>query len=44
MERLARGIRERTLFPKPSLADQLTIMVNDPDIQRGLQQIEAEFD
>jgi hypothetical protein len=43
MERLAHHIRERTLRPQASLADQLAMMASDPDIQRELQQIEAEF-
>ena len=43
MERLAHRIRERTLRPQASLADQLAAMASDPDIQRELQQIEAEF-
>ena len=43
MERLAHRIRKNTLRPRPALADQLAAMANDPDIQRELQQIEAEF-
>ena len=43
MERLAHRIRDRTLRPQPSLTDQLAAMASDPDIQRELQQIEAEF-
>ena len=43
MERLAHRIRRHTLRPQPSLTDQLTAMASDPDIQRELQQIEAEF-
>lgn len=43
MERLAHRIREHTLRSRPALADQLAAMASDPDIQRELQQIEAEF-
>jgi hypothetical protein len=43
MERLAHRIREHTLRPRPALADQLAAMASDPDIQRELQHIEAEF-
>jgi hypothetical protein len=43
MERLAHRIRKHTLRPRPALADQLAAMANDPDVQRELQQIEAEF-
>jgi hypothetical protein len=43
MERLAHRIRDRALRPQPSLTDQLAAMASDPDIQRELQQIEAEF-
>ncbi len=43
MERLARRIRERTRSPAVSLDDALTAMANDPDIQRELRAIEAEF-
>lgn len=43
MERLAQRIR-RTALPAPAdLASQLAGMANDPDIQRELRQIEAEF-
>jgi hypothetical protein len=41
MERLARRIRDRTR--RPSRADELAAMASDPDIQRELRQIEAEF-
>jgi len=43
MEHLAHCIREHTLRPRPALTDQLAAMASDPDIQRELQQIEAEF-
>jgi hypothetical protein len=43
IERLARRIRDRTLRPQPSRTDELAAMASDPDIQRELQQIEAEF-
>ena len=43
MERLAHRIRDRALRPQPLLTDQLAAMASDPDIQRELQQIEAEF-
>lgn len=43
MERLVHRIREYALRPQSSLADQLAAMASDPDIQRELQQIEAEF-
>jgi hypothetical protein len=43
MERLALRIRDRTLRPQLSLTDQLVAMASGPDIQRELQQIEAEF-
>lgn len=42
LERLARRIRERTHQPV-SLDDDLAAMAVDPDIQRELRQIEAEF-
>ena len=43
MERLAHRIRDRTLRPQLLLTDQPAAMASDPDIQRELQQIEAEF-
>ena len=43
IERLARRIRDRTLRPQPSRTDELAAMARDPDIQRELQQIDAEF-
>ena len=43
MERLVHRIRERALRVPPSLESQLTAMASDPDIQRELRQIEAEF-
>lgn len=42
LELLARRIRERTHQPV-SLDDDLAAMAVDPDIQRELRQIEAEF-
>jgi hypothetical protein len=43
MERLAHRLRRQTLPVRPSLAAQLAMMANDPEIQRELQLIEAEF-
>jgi hypothetical protein len=43
MERLAHHIRQRTLPTRASLESQITAMAHDPDIQRELRQIEAEF-
>ena len=43
MERLAHRIRQRTLPAQPDFDSQLAAMASDPDIQRELRQIEAEF-
>lgn len=43
MERLAHRLRRQTLSVRPPLANQLAMMANDPEIQRELQLIEAEF-
>ena len=43
MERLAHRIRQRALPPQPDFDSQLAAMASDPDIQRELRQIEAEF-
>ena len=43
MERLDRRIRERTLRTQTVLESELAAMESDPDIQRELQQIEAEL-
>ena len=43
MERLAQQIRQRTLANHSFLESQLAVMASDPDIQRVLRQIEAEF-
>jgi hypothetical protein len=43
MERLAHRIRKHALQERPSLEAQLAAMAHDPDIQRELRQIEAEF-
>lgn len=43
MERIAQQIRERALDTQPVLEDQLAMMAADPDIQRELREIEAEF-
>jgi hypothetical protein len=43
MERLAQHIRRSTIHTQPALEDQLATMANDPEIQRELRQIEAEF-
>jgi competence protein ComEC len=43
MERLARRLRERSLQSQGSPERELEEMANDPDIQRELREIEAEF-
>ncbi len=43
MERLAQHIRKSTLSRQPAWESQLAAMAHDPDIQRELQLIEAEF-
>ena len=43
MERLARRLRERTQLPPDSRERELEEMANDPDIQRVLREVEAEF-
>ena len=43
MERLARQIREHGLPGSPTPEDRLATMADDPDIQRELALIEAEF-
>jgi hypothetical protein len=43
MERLAQHIRAHTLRLDPTPESQLAAMANDPDIQRELRLIEAEF-
>ena len=43
LERLVQRIRERTVGAQSSLESQLAAMASDPDIQRELRDIEAEF-
>ena len=43
MERLASRIRSRTLRAPAARDSDLAAMANDPDMQRELRQIEAEF-
>jgi len=43
VERLAHRLRVRALSSQTSWAEQLAAMASDPDIQRELRQIEAEF-
>ena len=43
IERLAQCLRQRTLPDQPALESHLAAMASDPDIQRELRQIEAEF-
>ncbi len=43
IERLAQHIRIRTLHVESRSESQLAAMANDPDIQRELRLIEAEF-
>ena len=43
MERLAQRIRQNALPAHPDFERQLAAMASDPDIQRELRQIEADF-
>lgn len=43
MEQLARQIRRRSVPPEMSLDDTLRTMAEDPDIQREIAAINAEF-
>ncbi len=43
LERLARRIRAHTPTSPPDLDRQLAALADDPDIQRELRQIAAEF-
>jgi hypothetical protein len=43
IERLVQRIRQRTLPDQATLEGQLAAMASDPDIQRELRCIEAEF-
>ncbi|RLT39154.1 MAG: hypothetical protein DWI57_10720 [Chloroflexi bacterium] len=43
LERLIQRIRKRTLRTRPALETQLAAMAYDPNMQRELKAIEAEF-
>lgn len=43
LERLAQHIRVRMFRMEPALESQLATMANDPDVQRELRLIEADF-
>lgn len=43
LEWLARTVRQQALVSVAPKADQLAMMANDPDIQRELRQMAAEF-
>jgi hypothetical protein len=43
LEWLARAVRQQTQMSVAPKADQLAMMANDPDIQRELRQMAAEF-
>lgn len=43
LERLIQRIRKRTLQTRPALEAQLAAMAYDPNMQRELKAIEAEF-
>jgi hypothetical protein len=43
LERLIQRIRKRTLRTRPAFDAQLAVMAQDPNMQRELKEIEAEF-